>query len=301
MKSERSNSWHPRHWPFYLGLSLLWLLAKLPLSSWSSICKVIGAVLQAIVPSRRRVVLRNLALAFPERDQIWHQSTCKKSYRALALSLLETSKLWFSEPSWLDDYVQFEGLHHLQTLQASGEAVILLSCHYTAIEVAGAALCRVAPFYPVYAAAKNEAFDQFQIDKRKRFAPDVVLRSDMRKAMRVLRDGGTLWLLPDQAVGRSHGAVPTLFFGQAVMSSTGPARLQRRSDAHMVVFELKRQGGKLLLTVQPPLEMGLDSDPAEQAQSLNHIFEQMIQRSPAEYFWHHKRFKSGQPGVNPYA
>lgn len=299
--SQRSfTPWHPRQWPLQIGLALLWLLAKVPVASWPSLAKGLGALLQRLVPSRQRVVMRNLELAFPEKDQIWRQNTCRQSYQALATSLLETSKLWFSEPRWLDDYVQFEGLEHLQACQARGEAVLLLSCHYTSIEVAGAALCRVAPFYPVYAAAKNQAFDQFQILKRKRFAPDVVLRTDMRKAMRVLRNGGTLWLLPDQAVGSYRGAVPTTFFEQPVMSSTGPARLQKRSAAQVLVFELKRREGRLLLTIQAPLTLDNSLGPAQHAQDLNGVFEQMIRRAPAEYFWHHKRFKSSQPGVNPY-
>lgn len=244
--------------------------------------------------------MKNLELAFPDATEEWRENTCKQSYQALALSLFETSKLWFSDPHWLDDYVSFEGLEKLQACQEKGEAVLLLSCHYTAIEVAGIALCRAARFYPVYAAAKNKYFDQFQKDKRQRFAPDVVLRSDMRKAMRVLRTGGTLWLLPDHAVASSHGAVPTRFFDQPVMSTTGPARLQKRSLAKVMVFELRRQAGKLVLTVRP-LETEQGKGPAQQAQELNYIFERMIRRSPAEYFWHHKRFKSEQPRVNPYA
>ena len=258
-------------------------------------------MLQTLVPSRRRVVLRNLELAFPNESEAWRNQLCDQSYQVLATSLFETAKLWFADPSWMDDYVTIEGLEHLQACQAQGEAVVLVSCHYCSIELAGAALCRAQPFYPVYAAAKNPLFNQFQQEKRLRFAPDVVLRADMRKAMRVLREGHILWMLPDQSVASSHGAVPTRFFDQQVLSSTGPARLQRRSAAKLVVFELDRRDGLLIITVRPPIEVGAGKEPAEQAQDLNHVFEQMIRRSPQEYFWHHKRFKSGVPGVNPYA
>lgn len=300
MKSARLIRWSPRRWPFLLGLSLLRLLAKVPPRAWPSLSRGLGAVLQTLVPSRRRVVLRNLELAFPRESKAWRTQLCDKSYQVLATSLFETSKLWFADPRWMDDYVILEGVEHLQACQEQGEAVILLSCHYCSIELAGAALCRAQPFYPVYAAAKNPVFDQFQQEKRLRFAPDVVLRSDMRKAMRVLREGRILWMLPDQSVASSHGAVPTRFFDQQVLSTTAPARLQKRSAAKLMVFELQRREGKLVVTVSPPIE-GSDKEPSEQAQELNHLFEQMIRRAPQEYFWHHKRFKSAVPGVNPYA
>lgn len=301
MKSARLTRLDPRRWPFLLGLSLLWLLAKVPSSAWPSLSRGLGAVLRTLVPSRRLVVQRNLELAFPSESEEWRAQLCNNSYQVLATSLFETSKLWFADPRWMDDYVILEGVEHLQVCQEQGEAVILLSCHYCSIELAGAALCRTQPFYPVYAAAKNAMFDQFQQEKRLRFAPGVVLRSDMRKAMRVLREGQILWMLPDQSVASSHGAVPTHFFNQQVLSTTAPARLQNRSAAKLVVFELHRRAGKLVVTVCPPIERDSGKGPVEQAQELNHLFEQMICRSPQEYFWHHKRFKSGVPGINPYA
>ncbi len=294
------SPWSPRQWPTLLGLGFVWLLAQLPRRSWPAVSRCFARGLQKLVPSRRGVVQRNLELAFPASDEQWRTDTNLKSYQALALSLLETAQLWFKEPAWLDDYVQIEGLQHLRDCAARGQAVMLVSCHYTSIEAAGAALCRAAPFYPVYAAAKNQSFDRFQIDKRRRFAPDVVLRSDMRKAMRVLRSGQVLWLLPDQAVDSSHGSEPTQFFGQPVLSSTGPGRLLKRSGASLVVFELSRQPGGILLTINEPSNAANEMSPVGLAQHLNDTFESMIRAEPSEYFWHHKRFKSGQPGVNPY-
>jgi len=217
----------------------------------------------------------------------------------LARSLFETARLWFGSGQWLDDYVDVRGLNHLTHCSNQHQAVLLVSCHFTSIEVAGAALCRLAPFHPVYAAAKNPVFDRFQRAKRLRFAPGVVLRSDMRQAARLLRQRQVLWLLPDQAVAEGHGAVHTRFFAQPVMSSTGPGRLQKLGQAQVVLFDVtRRRDGGLCVSVHPPLSA--EDDPGVFAQSLNDHFEGMIRQSPAEYFWHHKRFKSPQPEDDPY-
>jgi len=295
------NLWHPRHWPTLLGLAFLRLVALVPTRFWPSLSVGLGWLLQQLVPSRRRVVERNLQLAFPEQNDAWRDGVCEKNYQALALSLMETAKLWFADPSWLDEYVHIEGEEHLQRLTQQGTPVILLSCHYLSIEIAGAALCRAHPFYPVYAAAKNPLFEAFQKQKRLRFAPDVVLGSDMRKAMRVLRGGGVLWMLPDHAVSGHRGAVATRYFAQPVLSTSGPARLQKRSGAKLVFFELERQQERLKLVVCPPLSLDESTELEQQAQALNDQFEAMIRRSPTEYFWQHKRFKSGVPGINPYS
>lgn len=302
MNEARLSLRRPGHWPLLAGLALLWLLARLPRRLWAPLSLALGALLRALVPGRRRVVLRNLELAFPERDEAWRRCLCRDSYRALALSLLETAKLWFSDPRWLDDYVRIEGGEQLERLRRTGTPVILLSCHYTAIEVAGAALCRAHPFHPVYAAAKNPAFDDFQRRQRLRFAPGVVAAGDMRRAMRVLREGGVLWMLPDHAVAPYRGGVATRFFGQPVLSSAGPGRLQQRSAARCAFFALERRAdGGLKLTLEVPEVMDEEGDQQARAQRLNDRFEAMIRRAPSDYFWHHKRFKSGLPGVDPYA
>ncbi len=292
--------WHPRYWPVVVGLSFFWLISRLPIVWWPNISAGLGAILQVVSPSRKRVVLTNLKLAFPESSEKWRAEISTRSYRGVALTLLETSKRWYSEPDWLKNYIQFEGIEHLHRCQERGEAVLLLSCHYNSIEITGAALGLHVPYYPVYAKAKNAYFDQLQSAQRKRFWPDVVLRSDMRKAMRILRSKGVLSMLPDQSVAESHGAVPTQFFNQSIFSTTAPARLQKRSGAKVVMFEIKAKKIGYSVTVHPPLVLDDSLDLTQQTQAFNDVFEHMIRKDPGQYFWHHKRFKTGSSGINPY-
>jgi len=289
-----------KHSGTYLGVAMLWCLSKCPRRWWPSLTQGLGRGLQRLVPSRNAVVMRNLELAFPAQSLQWREEICAQSYQRLALSVFETAKLWFADPAWLDDYIDFDGLDHLRGCQQRGEPVLLVSCHFTSIEVAGQALSRLVPFYPIYGAAKNPVFDRIQREKRLRFSPDVVKSEDMRKAMRVLRNSGTLWILPDHSVSKSQGGVSTTFFDQPVLSTSGPSRLQRRTDAKVVMFSLRREQGKLIIVLEAP-SSDLSEDSAEAAQQLNSRFEAAIRESPADYFWHHKRFKSADPTLNPYA
>src|SRR3546814_7572955 len=59
----------PRHWPAWLGVSVIWLIARLPQRALMWMGRRLGAQVLRIPSGRRRIAEANIALCFPELDR----------------------------------------------------------------------------------------------------------------------------------------------------------------------------------------------------------------------------------------
>ena len=77
------------------GILFMRLIAPLPLSWIRGLGAVLGWVLYPLVAPRRKVVLTNLALCFPERSEAERQSLARQSFVYFAQSFLDRAWLVF--------------------------------------------------------------------------------------------------------------------------------------------------------------------------------------------------------------
>ncbi len=284
----------PTAWPLLLGLAAIRVLSSLPERSWPSVSRALGWVMRRSVPRRRRVVEVNLARALPELSAAARERVVSDCFDGLALSLLETGKLWFGPVDFAKRRVKIVGLENWQAVSLT-HPVLLTTPHMMSIELVGLALCQHAPLSAFYARAKNPHFERFEVAKRLRFAKSVIERHQTRKLVRTLRDRGSVWWVPDQSVVARHAAVESRFFAQPVMSSRATAWLLEKLDARVLFVDIHREeNGQLVVTINPPTE-ALSGDASAVTTQLDAHFETMIRRQPSEYFWMHRRFKPVQP------
>ena len=60
----------PQHWPAWVGLGLIWLVARLPYRVLLAIGRVMGWLAARLIgPDRRGTARRNIAICFPELDE----------------------------------------------------------------------------------------------------------------------------------------------------------------------------------------------------------------------------------------
>jgi KDO2-lipid IV(A) lauroyltransferase len=66
---------HPRYWPLWFGLGVLWLVVRLPYAVLMAMGRLLGRGMFIFMPGRRRVAEINLALCFPTvlrcSKQLW--------------------------------------------------------------------------------------------------------------------------------------------------------------------------------------------------------------------------------------
>lgn len=293
---------HPRYWPTWFGLGLVWLLSWLPIRLQMTLGEGLGWLAGQLARNRRRIVLINLALCFPELSDRERARRANRHFRDLGAGVFETGLAWFA-PDWrLRRLGQVSGIEHLQAAQAGGRGALLLTGHFTTLEIGARFLCLAGiPFHAMYRPYNNAVMDWCMHRLRElRSKRPALPRADLRRLVRALRDGGAIWYAPDQALDRKI-SVYAPFFGTPVLSITATARLAQMGRAAVVPYFPAREGGRYHVRILPALTSFPDADDLVSATRVNRVLEDGVRLAPSQYFWVHKRFKRVPEGVrNPY-
>ena len=297
-------SQHPcsiRYWPTWSGLGLLWCLSRLPWAWQLAIGRRIGKLFCRFSSRRRHIAATNLLLCFPELTAAAREEILQEQFASLGIGVMEMAMSWWGSERQLKKLARLDGLEHLHRALEQGKGVILLSAHFTTLEIGGRLLSMQAPFHVMYRPHKNAAFEAMLQAARTRHFRKAIPRGDLRSMLRSLKENIPVWYAPDQDYGREQSIfVP--FFGIKTASITGTSRLARISKAPIVPFFQTRLPGTqgYQLTLYPALE-GFPGDSIEaDTGRINTIIEARVRKQPGQYLWAHRRFKTrpeGEPGV----
>lgn len=295
-----ARHFHPRWWPSWIGIGLLCLLSWLPIPLLLATGSGLGWLAGRVLGGRRRIVRVNLELCFPELDTAARTKLVDAHFRALGTGLFEAAIAWFS-PKWrLQRRGEIVGLEHLDAAQADGSGVLLLTGHFTTLEVGARFVAMVPrPFHAMYRPYSN--LDYFMHHRREDLSGRPALpRDDLRALVRALRQGHAIWYAPDQTLD-PRISVFAPFFGVPVSTVTATARLAQMGRAKVVPYFPQRIGSRYRVTFFPALENFPSGDELVDATRINQAIEDGIRLAPAQYFWVHRRFKRVPPGTpNPY-
>ena len=292
----------PRTWPSWIGIGVLVALAHLPWSLQRVLGRGLGVALRGLLRTRRDVAARNLALCFPELDAQGRKALLRAHFAALGIGVFEFARAWWGSIAPLRRGLHIEGLEHLQAARAGGRGVIVISGHFTTLEVCGRLLCDHVPLAGMYRPYPQPAMEWAVLRGRARYAAAMFAKQDVRGAVRHLKRGGLLWYAPDQDPSRGD-SVYVPFFGQPAHSLTSTHQLARLSGAAVVLFEHARMDdGSYRLRLWPAFDGFPSGDATADTARVMAGIETMARHAPAQYLWIHRRFKRRPQGVaDPYA
>jgi len=299
----RTQFLHPRYWPLWLGLALLWLLAQLPYVWLLKLGRGLGALVYRLAHSRRKIVRRNLELCFPQMDGQARERLAKENFASTGIAVFEMAISWWWPLSRLRKLGRIEGLEHLQQAQQQGQGVILMAAHFTTLEIGAALLGGQHSIDGMYRTHDNPLFDWLQRKGRERHNAMslAVDREDVRGALRLLRQGRALWYAPDQDYGRKHSLFVPLF-GVNAATVTATSSFARLGKARVLPFTQERlpNGRGYRLVVHPHFEDFPGESEEADCLRINQWLEQAISTHPEQYLWAHRRFKTrpeGEPSL----
>ena len=288
---------HPRFWPLWLGMGLLWLVVQLPYRWLLVLGRGLGGLMYHLAGSRRRIAERNLELCFPELSVGERQRLLRENFASTGMTFFEMAISWWWPVERLKRLGTVEGLEHLRQAEADGQGVILMALHFTTLEMGGALLCMQQDMYGMYRAHKNPLFDFIQRHGREQRLLGAIERDDVRGMLKVLRAGGVVWYAPDQDYGAQRSLFVPLFGVQAA-TVTATSKFARLGRARVVPFTQTRlaDGTGYKVTVHPALaDFPGDSEEAD-CLRINQWIEQAIRQQPEQYLWAHRRFKTRPAG-----
>ncbi len=293
----------PRYWPAWLGLAFGRLLAALPYRLQLGLGRMLGDLSYALIASRRHVVATNLRLAFPEWGETERRTRVRECFRSAGCGMIETLICWWASDAKVERLMHFEGLEHLQSAAAAGRGVILLSAHFTSLELGVRMSSMRVRLTAMYRPPSNPVIDHVMRGSRERIVgQDVIPKQDVRGLVKALRKGAVVWYAPDQSA-RNKFSGPVPFFGQPAMTNMATARIAEMSGAAVVPFFTLRKddGSGIRLLVQPALKNFPSGDEAADARRINQIIEDVVRKAPTQYFWLHRRYKTYGQGPDPYS
>jgi KDO2-lipid IV(A) lauroyltransferase len=195
--------------------------------------------------------------------------------------------------------VMFEGLHHLERARADGHGVLLVGAHFSHLELCARLVSQRIRIAGMYRVMDDPVFEQAVLRARLRYADAMFTKQDIRRTVRYLKDGGSVWYAPDQDM-RGKDSVFVPFFGIAAATITATHHLARLSGAAVIPFFHRRNaGGGYSLRLEAPLADFPGDDVVADTARVNACIERMVREAPEQYLWVHKRFKSRPPGQPP--
>jgi len=287
----------PRYWPTWTALGILWCLIHLPYGWQLGIGRFIGRLVLRIAGHRRHIASTNLRQCFPELEEEEHQQLLARYFESMGIGLLEMGMSWWAPSRKLEKLARIEGLEHLEKALEKGNGAILLSGHFTTMEIGGRLLSMYAPFDVLYRKQRNPAMEAIMEKGRNRFTRKAIRRDDLLAMRRSLKQNIPVWYAPDQDFGLDKSVfVP--FFGIPATTITATSRLARVSAAPVVPFFQVRLPGTAgyLLTLYPALEDFPGEDAVHDTRRINEIIEARVRGNPEQYLWAHRRFRTRPEG-----
>jgi len=285
-----------------IGLAALWIFQWLPLGLQAACGNALGRIGWRLVPSRRRVALRNLELCLPELTSDEREAIAREHFRWLGRSLLERGLLWYASPARLRRLIRVEG--DVGLAERSDKPVMWLAPHFMGLDVAGASvlLFQKRKGISIYQRQSDPVLDRALRRGRLRLGnAEIFARDDAGKALvRAIRKGDAFFNLPDMDFGTRDAAfVP--FFGVQAATLLAPSRLARALDmvVQPVVAEILPGGAGYVVRFGEPWADFPSDDPVADSARMNRWIESEIRRDPAQYLWVHRRFKTRPPGEPP--
>ena len=292
--------WAPRWWPTWLFLGWLRLAAALPWRLTVAIHEQVGHLLWRLMAHRRRVVIRNLEICFPELDAAAIRDLAKRHFQSVAVSVAEIALGWFGSASRMAPLFRIEGVEHLHAALKRGKGVLLFSGHFTTLEICSPVVKSLVPLFAfMFTRRRNPLLNAMQTRGRRRAAHVSMPNDDVRTLLRQLANNAVIWYAPDQAhAGARAELVP--FFGEPAMTSTATSRIANVSAAAIVPFffcRLRDRSG-YVLRFHPEIEGIPSADARDDTARLMRVVEAFVRECPEQYLWIHRKFR-GRPTELP--
>lgn len=297
-----------QHWIEYAVIRFfmifLWLL---PQNRVYTLANVLGWFLFTVLGIRRRVVMTNLGIAFPDLSEKERRIIGRRSMQNICASMFEFARfpvmrredmvaaLTFDNPKAFDDMVE------------RGKGGVLVSGHFGNWEMLGAVLkLKGYPVSVVVTEQHNAYVDAMISAHREMMGLGIIRRGiAIRGVLRALRNNEMVALLSDQEA-REQGIFVD-FFSRPSSTHQGPAVFVLKTGAPVIFGRaIRRPRGrhKILMDLLnfDHLHGLTPENIREITQTCSALLEKSIRDYPDQYYWVHRRWKTSPEGglPNPY-
>jgi len=279
---------------YYLIYGFLYLLSLLPMWILYRLSDLFYVLIYYVFGYRKAVVMKNLAIAFPEKTQQERTRIAKEFYKNFIDTFIETIKLFSASEEFMRSRfaVNMDILDHVHR---TGRKVQVHLGHNFNWELASLAVCSISPFVflAVYMPIENKPIDRVFKKLRGRTGAIFIPATNMRNSLFPHRhEQYLLALVADQVPGNMSKAYWLNFFGRPTPFVQGPERGAVAGNIPVIfaaISKVKRgyYSCRFVLAAENPGIM----EPGQLTRMYRDFLEDVIRKSPEMWLWSHRRWK----------
>jgi KDO2-lipid IV(A) lauroyltransferase len=277
-----------------MGAVLGWIFVRLPRRALVAFFGALGVLLWAL-GVRRRVVMENLRLAFPERSDAERRAIGRGCFRHLGEMVPEFLRVPWLPPEEIEAIFEYQGWENFLAAQAEGKGVIACTGHFGHFDLLAAA--HNLRGVPMTTISRKMQIGLWKGTRARAGVQEIYVHrgETFQAAVKALRAGRVLGYVIDQSEPNRNAIYPR-FFGVPVATAATPAVLSRRTGAPVVfTVSVPLPGGRHKVVIEgpfhPPDTGDREADAVAFLQDLNDRLEGWIRRHPEQWYWLHRRWK----------
>lgn len=279
---------------YYILYGFLYLVSLLPMWLLYGISDGICWLLFKVFGYRRKVVLKNLAIAFPEKSREERLAIARKFERNFTDTFIETIKLLSASREFLKNRIKgdFDVLNALYDKGLRCQIHMGHNFNWEMGNLGYTFYCRYQ-LLGVYMPINFKAMDRLLKKLRSRFGTIMLPATDMRNSMLPYRNTQyLLGLVADQVPGKLDKASWLYFFDVPSPFTAGPERGARAGNIPVVFMHLTQtRRGHYYVHATLVSEDPASLPPGELTRLYRDYLEKVIREHPEMWLWSHRRWK----------
>lgn len=282
---------------YFLLISFQKFFSLIGLQNARKLNSVVAFVFYYLIPIRKRTVLKNLRLAFPDWSESKINKTAWENYKSISVTLIEILLLENLSVDELTDAVNCPNKNLILEKFSEGKGVILLSAHFGNWELVALSVSKQIgiPFSVIVKPQSNQFASNRMNKYRAKWGNKIVpLGISVRTIYQELKAKNIIAMVADQR-GPADGMRVNLF---GIQSATydGPASLAVKTGAPMIYgISIRQPDYSYLLVLEEVDTSNLPSNEEEKIKEITQrhtsILERAIRQHPEQWFWMHNRWK----------
>lgn len=289
---------------YILVYPLIVLISILPFRVLYFVSDLLFLILYYVLGYRKKVVMHNLKIAFPEKSQDELKVIMKKFYSHFLDIFMEMLKTFSISNEEILKRFKLTNQEDLDAFMGRHKNVLLMSSHYANFEWLFSLNLRVDTHhgFAAYKKVKNKFFNAYIVRSRSRFNTTLVPTKEL---IATLDDNdknklpSVYGMLVDQSPKLFKTYHWSTFFGKEVPVITGTEMLAKKYNYGVMYIETTKVKRGFYET---KMEV-LSENPREVPDfGITDLFmkklEAKIRKEPEYYFWTHKRFKHMRESEN---
>lgn len=284
---------------YKIVFAFLKLLSRLPFWCLHRVSDFFYVLLYYVVGYRKKVILSNLAIAFPDNSITENKKIAKRFVRHFADFLIESLKtLTISEEELHKRYVYLNPNLILEQIEA-GKSLMLVAGHYGNWEWLFY-LKKVTKVlsWAAYTPLSNPIFDKLMVANRERYGFKVVPSREASGTIAQYNKNGTQFvncLMSDQSP-RADYKYRAVFLGKDVPFFMGPEAYAKKYDLPIFYGRIKKvDRSKYTAEFIPITLKPKETEEGWITAEYIRLMEEDIRNIPEYYLWSHRRFKHATP------